>query len=555
MPEPKTLTAPEARESTLAQLAGWGQRRSLFQGLLLVGLTLGIFYLLFRRIDLAEVVSLLGGVPWTTWLFATLLTLSFPIMSALRWHLVLAGMNYDVPVTRCLLIILGVWPMTAISPSKTGDLLKAYSLRHEFSSVVVAGSILTERALDLLMLAGFALVGGLAFRDLTISVVAGVVILGVLSVVALTRLPLSLPFGSRLQAKADDLLLSLRVLGRSPRILTQVLLITAANWGASIVQTKLLFDGVGANVSLAFTAAALPVAIFAGLLPVSLGGMGTRDTAFVVLFSDYARSGQGLAVGLLYSFFGYWLLAVLGLPFIKKGLLSTDKSDSSASRGTGVLGVEYYYGRRRKRQLIYRLGRRTDEVERSLRRYVDGALEVVVDAGTAEGLMLESLRERLGALTYVGVDLSSELLRIHPINGVSKCQGDALNMPIKSGIVDAVIATSIVEHVPDAARMLRECARMLRPGGLLMMSTPDPVMEHIASAIGLLEDFGHQRTFNLTELSQLISANGFQQLEARKFMLSPVGFPAEKTIERILDSLGLRMLMGNQFIVGRRVSM
>ena len=189
--------------------------------------------------------------------------------------------------------------------------LQTLSLLHHFLGLY---------SLDLLMLAGFALVGGLAFRDLTISIVAGVVMLGVLTVVALTRLPLTLPFGSRLQAKVDDLLRSLRVLGRNPAILAQVLLITAANWGASIVQTKLLFDGVGANTPLAFTAAALPVAIFAGLLPVSLGGMGTRDTAFVVLFSDYATSGQGLAVGLLYSFFGYWLLAVLGLPFVKRAL-------------------------------------------------------------------------------------------------------------------------------------------------------------------------------------------------------------------------------------------
>lgn len=320
MDKPETTAGSGIRERTLTQLTGWGRRSSLLRGLFLVGLTLGVFYLLFQRIDLAQVISLLARIPSTTWLLATLLTLSFPVMSAARWHLILATMGYDVPVLRCLLIIVGVWPLSAISPSKTGDLLKAYSLRREISSVVVAGSVLTERALDLLMLAGFALIGGLTFRNPTIVLVAATIFLGILAGVTLTRLPFSLPVGAKFQAMLDDLLRSLRVIGRDPTTLALILLLTAANWGASIVQTKLLLDGVGTHVPLVFTAAALPVAIFAGLLPVSFGGMGTRDAAMVVLFSAYASPPQALAVGLLYSFFGYWLLAVLGLPFMKRGL-------------------------------------------------------------------------------------------------------------------------------------------------------------------------------------------------------------------------------------------
>jgi hypothetical protein len=48
--------------------------------------------------------------------------------------------------------------------------------------------------------------------------------------------------------------------------------------------------------------------------------MATRDSAMVVLFSAFASSSQALAAGILYSFFGYWLLAVAGIPFIRKAL-------------------------------------------------------------------------------------------------------------------------------------------------------------------------------------------------------------------------------------------
>lgn len=224
----------------------------------------------------------------------------------------------------------------------------------------------------------------------------------------------------------------------------------------------------------------------------------------------------------------------------------------SHSTSEGVYDVDYYIGRQHNRALKYRLRRRTDEVESALRHYGDGQLQVIVDVGTADGLMLDDLRRRMGPSTFLGVDLSFALLWANPTDGVFKAQGDALHMPVKSGIADAVIATAVIEHVPDASAMLQECARMLHPGGLVVLTTPDPLMERISSAIGLLKDADHYRTFNLAELRQLANETGFVVLEARKFMFSPVGFPAEKVIERVLGSLGLSLIMANQLLVARR---
>ena len=78
--------------------------------------------------------------------------------------------------------------------------------------------------------------------------------------------------------------------------------------------------GVGLDAPYAFIASAMPVAIFVGLLPVTLGGMGTRDAAMLVLFADYGDPAQILAAGLLYSLLSYWVLGVLGLPFARRAL-------------------------------------------------------------------------------------------------------------------------------------------------------------------------------------------------------------------------------------------
>ena len=218
----------------------------------------------------------------------------------------------------------------------------------------------------------------------------------------------------------------------------------------------------------------------------------------------------------------------------------------------GVYDVDYFVGRQHKRQLVYRLQRRTDEVDRALRRYGEGQVRTVIDVGTADGLMLQKLRPRWPETLFLGLDYSLPLLQAVELEGAHKAQADAQQLPLKSGTADAVIATAIIEHVPDPHVMLHECARILRPGGLLILTTPDPFMDRVASALGLLKDSGHQYTFNLKQLCELAEETGYEVAETRKFMFSPVGFPAEKTIERIFGPLGLRLVMANQLVVARR---
>lgn len=218
----------------------------------------------------------------------------------------------------------------------------------------------------------------------------------------------------------------------------------------------------------------------------------------------------------------------------------------------GVYDVDYYHGRQKKRQLVYRLRRRTDEVERALRTYTQGSLKTIVDVGTADGLMMENLRRRMGSLTLIGIDYSINLLKAVDLPSVHKIQADALHLPVQSGTADAVVATAIIEHVPDPPKMMVECGRVLRKGGLLVITTPAPFMEKVASALGIWKEGGHDTTLNLKQLTEMASANGFEIMESSKFMFSPIGFPAEKTIEKIFGPLGLRLVMANQLLVARR---
>jgi uncharacterized membrane protein YbhN (UPF0104 family) len=229
-------------------------------------------------------------------------------------------MGQRVPAWRCVLITFGIWPIKSLSPSKAGDFGRVVGVRHQVPPAVATGSVLVERVLDVAVLAGFALVGGLYFGDVRIAGVAAAAVLAGISLFVVARLKLKVPGGEKIQGLVTELLDSVDTFRSHPGDFLLVLLLTAGNWLACVLLIRLLFSGVGAEVPLGFTAAAFPIAVFVGLLPITLGGMGTRDSALVVLFAGFAAGPQALAVGLLYSAFTYWFLSILGIPFTKTAL-------------------------------------------------------------------------------------------------------------------------------------------------------------------------------------------------------------------------------------------
>jgi uncharacterized membrane protein YbhN (UPF0104 family) len=62
-----------------------------------------------------------------------------------------------------------------------------------------------------------------------------------------------------------------------------------------------------------------PLAILAGLIPLTFAGVGTRDAAVVGLYAPYLAPAAGAALGLLFTS-RYFLPAIMGLPFVHRYL-------------------------------------------------------------------------------------------------------------------------------------------------------------------------------------------------------------------------------------------
>jgi len=90
-----------------------------------------------------------------------------------------------------------------------------------------------------------------------------------------------------------------------------------------------------------------------------------------------------------------------------------------------------------------------------------GAKVVAVDAASDE---VTQVRDTIGAMLEAG--------EIRDVDEAGAVQGDALRLPFADGVFDRVIASEVLEHIPDDNSAMAELARVLRPGGTMAVTVP-----------------------------------------------------------------------------------
>jgi SAM-dependent methyltransferase len=129
-----------------------------------------------------------------------------------------------------------------------------------------------------------------------------------------------------------------------------------------------------------------------------------------------------------------------------------------------------------------------------------GAAVVALDAGPDE---VAQVRATLGAMVDAG-----ELAAEHPASAV---QGNALTLPFADGVFDRVIASEVLEHIPDDTAAMRELARVLRPGGTMAVTVPRCVPEAVNWALS--DEYhdtpgGHVRIYRRSTLERRLESAG-----------------------------------------------
>lgn len=94
----------------------------------------------------------------------------------------------------------------------------------------------------------------------------------------------------------------------------------------------------------------------------------------------------------------------------------------------------------------------------------------ILDVGSGTGAMLSQLTDFGPAY---GVDFSPEALRFAQDRGLPRLvQGDAARLPFRDASFQTVVTLDTLEHVQDDRRAISEIARVLQPGGTVVLNVP-----------------------------------------------------------------------------------
>jgi SAM-dependent methyltransferase len=114
----------------------------------------------------------------------------------------------------------------------------------------------------------------------------------------------------------------------------------------------------------------------------------------------------------------------------------------------------------------------------------------VLDAACGEGYGL-ALMAAAGPKTATGVDVDAATVEhVRQRHGVDARQADVRELPFEDDAFDLVVSFETIEHVPEPERALDELARVLAPGGLLLISTPN-ASQYLVENEFHVREFGH----------------------------------------------------------------
>lgn len=157
----------------------------------------------------------------------------------------------------------------------------------------------------------------------------------------------------------------------------------------------------------------------------------------------------------------------------------------------------------------------------------------LLEIGCGRGEFLEAFK-KLGLDCY-GIDLSDRSTQSPGEDQIRKVDVSKDLLPYTDGSFDIVYHKSLIEHLYSPDNLMRETYRVLKPGGRVIILTPDWVSQMKV----FYEDYTHSKPYNKVSLHDLLQVYGFSNVQTELFHQLPLVWkhPQIKVLTKVLQIL------------------
>ncbi|MBL7197400.1 MAG: flippase-like domain-containing protein [Candidatus Omnitrophica bacterium] len=272
-------------------------------------ITIGILIYLFQKIPFANVLNLIKEANFKIILLT--LGISFInnfLVSAHRWKAILKHLGCPISLKDLLLIKIGSNPIISILPLKTGEFFRPLYLKRlrGISYSKSAFSILSEYTLNILALTFPIFIGIIIYLsqnnifNLNLSKTTGIMFL----------------YLSFLPVKHSDYYALFKIHLKQLKGLFKnkiILLYTSLFVFGELLNVYLLSKALHSPLPLYAILIFIPIVILISGLPITILGLGTRETAILFFLSKFAPPQTLLSLGILYSFVEHLFPMIIGV--------------------------------------------------------------------------------------------------------------------------------------------------------------------------------------------------------------------------------------------------
>lgn len=158
---------------------------------------------------------------------------------------------------------------------------------------------------------------------------------------------------------------------------------------------------------------------------------------------------------------------------------------------------------------------------------------LLLDVGCGDAEMMSYLRANKPGLKCYGIDVRKSL------SGENVVKASCSNVPFKNSTFDIIVMAAVIEHIENQEAVIRDISHLLKEGGIIVITTPNPLYSFpakIAANLGLKYKEGYDNSVSMKRVKEILYKNGFSIKMSRGFLILPFKINIVEKFEKILDS-------------------